>query len=156
MEVYSHRVCDRTHPLVQDVNTRFDAHSRWDDISRAQLGAAGLRVLAESDDAGGHLATSPDGFRIVYFQGHPEYDRNSLLKEYKREVSRFLDGDLDAPPPYPEHYLSAASEDVAEAYLRDALNARARGGPIPEFPEASFVDDLDDTWGDTGRALFNN
>ena len=52
-------------------------------------------VLAESEDAGVHLATSPDGFRIVYFQGHPEYDRNSLLKEYKREVGRFLDGELD-------------------------------------------------------------
>ncbi len=85
--VYRHRVCDRTHPLTQDVNTRFDApHSRWNDIPRSEWDGAGLRVLAESDVAGVHLATSADGFRIVYFQGHPEYDRNSLLKEYKREV----------------------------------------------------------------------
>ena len=33
---------------------------------------------------------SDDGFRRVYFQGHPEYDANSLLKEYKREVLRVL------------------------------------------------------------------
>ncbi|MFV2062941.1 MAG: homoserine O-succinyltransferase [Chloroflexota bacterium] len=155
--VYEHKVCDRSHPLVQDINTRFDApHSRWNDISREQLDGAGLRVLAESDEAGVHLATSTDGFRMVYFQGHPEYDRNSLLKEYKREVHRFLDGMLDAPPPYPEHYLSAEGDDLAQTYLRDAVAARSRGEPDPDFPEEQFDAYLDNTWGDTGRALFNN
>ncbi len=143
--------------MTQDVNTRFDApHSRWNDIPLAKWQAAGLRVLAQSEDAGVHLATSPDGFRIVYFQGHPEYDRNSLLKEYKREVSRFLDGELDSPPPYPEHYLTPEADHLAQSYLRDALAARAHGKADPEFPEASFDAHLDNTWGDTGRALFNN
>ncbi len=82
-----------------------------------------------------HLATSPDGFRIVYFQGHPEYDRNSLLKEYKREVGRFLAGDLDVPPPYPEHYMTPEADDLAQAYLRDALAARAHGARRPVLPE---------------------
>jgi len=31
---------------------------------------------------------SGDLFRVVLFQGHPEYDTISLLKEYKREVMR--------------------------------------------------------------------
>ncbi len=155
--VYEHRVIDRGHPLTQDVNTRFDApHSRWNDIPRARWDGAGLRVLAEGEQAGVHLATSPDGFRILYFQGHPEYDRTSLLKEYKREVNRFLDGDLDAPPPYPEQYLDPATDKLARTYLRDALSARAHGEAYPEFPESSFDDHLDNTWGDTGRALFNN
>lgn len=155
--VYSHRVTDRTHPLTQDVNTRFDApHSRWNDIPRSRWDGAGLRVLAQSDDAGVHLATSPDGFRIVYFQGHPEYDRNSLLKEYKRELGRYIDGQLDAPPPYPERYLTPDSVELAQTYLSDVLDARVRGEVDPRFPEASFDAYLDNTWGDTGRALFNN
>ena len=129
--VYRHRVVDRTHPLTQDVNTRFDApHSRWNDIPHASWESAGLRVLAESEQAGVHMATSPDGFRIVYFQGHPEYDRNSLLKEYKREVGRFLDDELESPPPYPEHYLTPESDHLAQTYLRDALAARAHGRTI--------------------------
>ena len=46
--VYRHRVCDREHPLTQDVNTRFDApHSRWNDIPRQSWDGAGLHVLAE-------------------------------------------------------------------------------------------------------------
>ena len=155
--VYSHRICDRTHPLVQDVNTRFDApHSRWNDIAREQLEVAGLHILAESDVAGVHLAVSPDRFRMVYFQGHPEYDRNSLLKEYKREVKRFLDGELDDPPPHPEHYLPPEAADIAARYLDEARDARRRRAELPLFPEAALDDHLDNTWGDTGKALFNN
>jgi homoserine O-succinyltransferase len=46
-----------------------------------------------SAQVGVHMAVSPDQFRAVYTQGHPEYDANSLLKEYKREVFRFLNGE---------------------------------------------------------------
>jgi homoserine O-succinyltransferase len=113
-------------------------------------------VLAESGRAGVHLATSPDGFRMVYFQGHPEYDRNSLLKEYKREVGRFLADELDTPPPYPEQYFTPEAVERAEAYLHAALGARKHGRPAPAFPEEAFDPDLENSWGDTGRALFNN
>mgnify|MGYP001824771691 FL=1 len=155
--VYRHRVVDREHPLTQDVNTAFDApHSRWNDLPPRLWQQAGLRVLAEGEHTGVHLATSADGFRIVYFQGHPEYDRNSLLKEYKREVGRFLAGEVPEPPPYPEHYFTPESEGLAQSYLRDALAAQAHGEEDPGFPEASFDAHLDNTWGDTGRALFNN
>ncbi len=100
--VYPHRVVNRTHPLVHDVNTLFDVpHSRFNEIGRHQFDAAGLQVLAESADAGVHLAVSPDGFRQVFFQGHPEYDTISLLKEYQREVRRFAAGDRADYPPVP-------------------------------------------------------
>ena len=91
--VFPHRVMKPRHPLVNDVNTLFDVpHSRFNDISRAQFEAAGLHVLVESEPAGVHLAVSPDGLRVVYFQGHPEYDTVSLLKEYKREVTALRRG----------------------------------------------------------------
>jgi len=155
--VYRHRVVDRGHPLTQDVNTAFDApHSRWNDIPRERWDEAGLHVLAESGRAGVHLATSADGFRIVYFQGHPEYDRNSLLKEYKREVGRYVAGELEMPPPYPEHYFTPEAVERAEAYVHEAIAARKHHRPAPAFPEEAFDPDLENSWGDTGRALFNN
>lgn len=155
--VYSHRVRDRTHPLTQDVNTRFDApHSRWNDVAAADLESAGLRILAAGDVAGVHMATSPDGLRIVYFQGHPEYDRTSLLKEYKREVGRFLAGEISEPPPHPEHYFTLRGADIADDYLARALRSKARGEAVPAFPEDAFDPHLDNTWTDTGRALFSN
>jgi len=155
--VFSHRICDPRHPLLREINTRFDApHSRFNDISRSQLEAAGLRVLAESDEGGVLMAASPDGFRIVYFQGHPEYDVNSLLKEYKREVGRFLAGELRAPPPFPEHYFPDDAAALVQDYVERATRTRAEHEPLPEMPERTIDELLDNTWGDTAKAIVNN
>jgi homoserine O-succinyltransferase len=155
--VYSHRVMQPDHPLLRDINTRFDApHSRYNDISRVQLQDAGLTVLAESLDGGVHMAVSPDGFRVLYFQGHPEYDSNSLLKEYKREVLRFLGGELDTPPPFPENYLSAEAQTIAQRFVGEAMAAATRGEPVQDFLEHEIESLLDNTWGDTAKAIFNN
>lgn len=155
--VYTHRVTQPRHPLLRDVNTRFDVpHSRYNAITRAQLEAAGLTILVESDEGGVHMAVSPDQFRFVYFQGHPEYDYNSLLKEYKREVLRFIQGELDVYPPHPENYFPAAAADIANAYQQIVLSSRIAGTPTPPFPEETLQRYLDNTWGDTGKALFNN
>ena len=109
--VYPHRVVDRKHPLVNDVNTRFDVpHSRFNEIYRKQFEAAGLHVLAEGEDSGVHLAVSADRFRMVFFQGHPEYDTISLLKEYKREVLEYIGGRRKDYPPFPDHFFAPRFE----------------------------------------------
>ncbi len=155
--VFQHQLSEPTHPLVTDINTRFDApHSRWNTIAPQSLRAVGLRVLVETIDGGFHVATSPDGFRRIYFQGHPEYDAISLLKEYQRELRRYLDGELVGSPPYPRNYLPDAAAKRITAHVEEALAARAAGAPIPRFPEAELVAQLDNTWRDTGRALFSN
>jgi homoserine O-succinyltransferase len=75
--VFSHRVLDKRHPLVADVNTRFDVpHSRWNDVSRAQFEAAGLRVLVESEEVGVHLATSHDGCAWCFSRAIPSTTRS--------------------------------------------------------------------------------
>lgn len=154
--VFPHRVVDRAHPLVHDVNTRFDVpHSRWNDVSRAQFDAAGLRVLAQSD-VGVHLATSGDGFRFIFFQGHPEYDTISLLKEYKREVMRYANGDTTLFPPFVEYYFTARDEAVLREYRMQLDSALAAGDAIPDFPDALLTAGLDNTWRDTAHAVIGN
>lgn len=155
--VYSHRVSASGHPLLRDINTRFDVpHSRYNDISRAQFETAGLTVLAESAEGGVHMAASPDQFRVIYMQGHPEYDANSLLKEYRRELYRFAEGERDTPPPLPENYVSDAAEPVALAALEAAAQARESGEAFSDTLEADIGDLLDNTWGDTAKAIINN
>ncbi len=155
--VYNHRVTKPGHPLLRDVNTRFDVpHSRNNDIDRAHFEQAGLTVLAESAEGGVHLAVSADQFRVVYFQGHPEYDINSLLKEYVREAQRWFAGEREDAPPYPEHYFSDAAAGVVERWWEQAHSARAAGEACPTFPEQEVVELLDNTWGDSGKAFFNN
>lgn len=151
--VYSHRITTPGHPLLRDVNTRFDApHSRHNEISAAQLEAAGLTVLAASHSGGVHLAVSPDGCREIYFQGHPEYDKISLLKEYKRELLRYQAGQRADEPPLPENYLSPeAQRALSEATAGDLAN-----GASGDTLEHLVGPHLDNTWGDTAKALFNN
>jgi homoserine O-succinyltransferase len=155
--VYSHRVVDALHPLVSTINTRFDApHSHVYEVTREQVESTGAKVLAHSEEAGVHLAVSADGFRMIYFQGHPEYDINSLLKEYKREVVRFITGDRDDYPPYPQHYFANPAISVLEAHKEEVLKARARWRTPPPFPEGQVTPYVDNTWTDTGKAMFNN
>jgi len=155
--VFPHRVVDPQHPLVVDVNTRFDVpHSRWNAVSRAQFEAAGCRVLVESGDGGVHLATSPDGFRLVFFQGHPEYDTISLLKEYKRDALLYAAGKLAGYPPLPRNYFGTREQAVLDEYRQRLEAAHAAGGPIPEFPEKIVAARLDNTWHDTAEAVVGN
>ena len=155
--VYPHHVVDRPHPLVNDVNTRFDVpHSRWNAVTRDQFEAAGLRILAESDDVGVHLAASADGLRFVFFQGHPEYDTISLLKEYKREVIRFALGETDSYPPFPDNYIKTREQAVLNEYRNRVEQARAVEAVLPEFPESLVTRRLDNTWHDTGEAVVGN
>ena len=155
--VYSHRQTDRSHPLVTGVNTRFDVpHSRYNDISRRQFEDAGLHVLVESEIAGVHLAVSEDRFRIVFFQGHPEYDGISLLKEYKREVTRFSRGDRADYPPFPENYFTPLTRAILDEHRERVLAALARGDTPPVLPESLITGTLDNTWHDTAEAILNN
>ncbi|MGH8498553.1 MAG: homoserine O-succinyltransferase MetA, partial [Methylococcales bacterium] len=155
--VFSHRLLHRGHPLVNDLNTRFDVpHSRFNEIFRADIEAAGLEVLVESDPAGAHLWVSQDGFRVVYFQGHPEYDLISLLKEYKRETLRYIRGDLSEYPPFPENYFDDDTKRLLNDYRQQIITARNKNLNAPEFPESVIIIKLDITWRDTARALISN
>lgn len=155
--VYAHRVVSRRHPLVDNVNTLFDVpHSRFNDVSRAQFDAAGLPVLVESEEAGVHLATSSDGFRLIFFQGHPEYDTISLLKEYKREVSRFAKGERVDYPPFPDHYFPLREQAVLDEHRERVFKALDRGRPPPDLPEDLIAQRLDNTWHDTAEGVVGN
>ena len=155
--VYSHKVIDRKHPLIAEINTRFDVpHSRFNEVFQEDLQQQGVKVLVVSDEAGVHLAVSPDGFRIVYFQGHPEYDDISLMKEYKREVMRFIRHETELYPPVPEHYFNAEVLAVFNAYAEHVQYALKNQLPIQPFPEQDVEPFLDNTWRDTAKAVFNN
>lgn len=155
--VFSHKLVDRKHPLVAEMNTRFDVpHSRFNEVFRSDMEKHGLRILAASTEAGVHLAVSPDGFRIIFFQGHPEYDDISLLKEYKREVLRFFRAEIDEYPPFPENYFNSTVRDIFSNYQQQIIHARQNQQALPEFPERLVVEHLDNTWRDTAKAVFNN
>ena len=155
--VFAHKVIDRKHPLIAEINTRFDVpHSRFNEVFQKDLAQHGVKTLVASTEAGVHLAVSPDGFRIVFFQGHPEYDNISLLKEYKREVMRYIHQEIDQYPPFPAHYFNTEVQDIFNRYARHVQEALKNQHTVPTFPEQEVEPFLDNTWRDTAKAVFNN
>ena len=81
----------------------------------------------------------------MFFQGHPEYDAISLLKEFKREVQRFLTGSRNSYPPFPEHYLDAEAKRRLQAYQTQVTES--------DFEQDSFQPETQDN--DVERPLSN-
>lgn len=155
--VFEHEMVIRDHPLVHDVNTHIVVpHSRFNDVSSEQMKQAGIHVLAEGPEPGVQLAVSPDGFRTVFFQGHPEYDRISLMKEYKRDVGLFYRGELEQYPPMPRHYFDSHSVAILREYQTLMQDALSRGDQAPIFPEPLLLPHLRNTWHDSGEAVVGN
>lgn len=66
-------------------------HSRHTTASRDTIvNNPNLTILAESDEAGVFIAMADEG-RKIFVTGHPEYDRVTLDKEYKRDKDKGLD-----------------------------------------------------------------
>ncbi len=89
--VFEHHVKNRKVPLVRGFDDYFMApHSRHTEVRLSDIKKTKeLTVLAESDEAGFFLAIDDEGKRI-FVMGHPEYDRITLDKEYKRDRSKGL------------------------------------------------------------------
>ncbi len=147
--VYRHRVTDKNHLLVRNMNTVFDVpHSRFNTITPEQFKAAGMKTLVASKDAGTHIAVSQDGFRLICMQGHPEYDTISLLKEYMREIKRFKSGDLENPPPIPANYFKP---EIIERIMNTPLENIS--DESIEILNNELCDTLENTWTDSARSI---
>jgi len=93
--VYRHEVHFRREPLVRGFDDVFYApHSRYTEMSKEDILAnEKLKVLADSAEAGIFLVLAEEG-KNIFVLGHPEYDRVTLDKEYKRDVNKGINPEL--------------------------------------------------------------
>ena len=62
-------------------------HSRHTTVDRAEIEAVpALKILASSEEAGVFAIKTEEG-RQIFITGHPEYDADTLKKEYDRDVA---------------------------------------------------------------------
>ena len=89
--VFRHKVMNRKIPLVRGFDDYFYApHSRHTEVAKEDIEKESkLTILAESEEAGVFLVINEDGSQI-FVMGHPEYDRVTLHKEYKRDKDKGL------------------------------------------------------------------
>ena len=117
--IYPHKVMNRKIPIVRGFDDVFYApHSRHTGIDEAAVDACeDLMVLAKSEEAGCFLLLGEHGKRI-FITGHPEYDRMTLDKEYKRDRGKGLD--IEVPFNY---YPDDNPENTPNLQWRSTSNA---------------------------------
>ena len=130
-------------------------HSRWNGVSAGQLAAKGYQVLTRTNEGGVDAFVKQDGGLFVFFQGHPEYESETLMGEYRRDVGRYLKGEMETYPLLPLDYFEAETERS----LRE-IEAKARALRQEKlFGEVFAVLDkvrILNTWRSTGVLIYRN
>ena len=152
--VYQHTLA--THPLLGGVSTPMPMpHSRWNELSPAALRAAGYTLLSTSAETGADAFVRQRKSLLLFFQGHPEYEEATLLKEYRRDVGRFLSGEQPHYPTLPSGYLSADATAAVIAFRERALAERSMS-LLEQFPFASVAATLRNTWRPAAITIYRN
>jgi homoserine O-succinyltransferase len=113
------------HPIFKNMPTHFPApHSRYNNLSEAELEAARYEILSRSP------LTGPDSFikqhkssQFLFLQGHLEYGAEMLFAEYCRDLKRFALGQSVIYPKPPQNYFDQTALAAFEAATPDMLSS---------------------------------
>src|SRR5262249_8336473 len=96
-----------------------------------------------------------DAGLFVFFQGHPEYESETLLGEYRRDVGRYLKGERETYPLLPLDYFGEKSERA----LRE-VEAKVRGSRHESLLGEVFAllngVRIHNTWRSTAVLIYRN
>jgi homoserine O-succinyltransferase/O-acetyltransferase len=143
-------------PLLKGIATPLHTpHSRWNELPVDALRDAGYTIVSASAASGADMFTKQADSLLVFFQGHPEYEDTTLLREYRRDVGRFLRGQQAHYPTLPHGYFPPAALE-----LLGAFEARARAEPTAElladFPMTPIAATLRSTWSAGATGIYRN
>lgn len=130
-------------------------HSRWNGIPEEALIHCGYRVLTRTNGAGVDTFVKHDKSMFVFLQGHPEYESNTLLLEYRRDVGRFLRNESETYPSMPEGYFDHQTVKALTSLREEAESSRCND----LHQKVSFVLEhaqIDNIWRATATRIFRN
>ncbi len=131
--------CSRVvnHPILAKGPSRWGVpHSRQNELPEQQLMEKGYRILSRSPEVGADMFVCEGSALFIFLQGHLEYDPETLFREYRRDVRRFLAGECDDYPALPRGYFAAETAAALVAFQARALRQR-RPEVLLQFPPSS-------------------
>jgi len=144
------------HPLTAGVPSRFQVpQSRWNGIRENELTDCGYRVLTRTSDGDVDMFVRQRQSLFVLFQGHPEYEVNTLLLEYRRDIVRYLRRQIDTYPALPESYFDRETVDVLTKLRERALSSR-REELLADFPTVLAGKKIANTWHPVATRIYGN
>jgi len=147
----------RPHALTEKVAGPFcSPHSRWNEVREDELTACGYSILTKSEHAGVDMFVKKKRRSLfVHFQGHPEYGARTLLKEYRRDVGRFLREERDFYPAMPSGYFDGPALTILSEFRERALRNRQED-LVKEFPEQTLGGRLHNRWRRSAIGIYAN
>jgi homoserine O-succinyltransferase/O-acetyltransferase len=131
-------------------------HSRWNEVQAEKLVLHGYTLLDGSTDAGVNFFIKKKGQSLfVHFQGHPEYGAQTLFKEYRRDIRRFLKLERATYPSMPHGYFDGVAGKFLSEFRQRAENVRSEE-TLTNFPEARLIDTLKSTWHASASRIYRN
>jgi len=130
-------------------------HSRYNGLGRSELEQGGYHISSWSESVGVNIFWRREPSRFVFVQGHPEYDAQTLLREYRRDVIRFLAGERDAYPRVPDNYFTARTEARLES-VKASASTRGRNGCEEALDEILANENLGFGWAADATRLYRN
>jgi homoserine O-succinyltransferase/O-acetyltransferase len=130
-------------------------HSRYNGLAEEDLVAEGYGVLTRSAAVGVDIFVKRARSLLVFLQGHLEYEPDTLAREFRRDMSRYLSGDLAAPPRHPEHYFSAEAERALARFSARVEGARSAEA-MASFPDIVERARRDAPWRPSATLFYRN
>src|SRR5947199_8734518 len=131
-------------------------HSLWNEVREEELTACGYTVVTKSAEAGVNLFVKEKRNSLfVHFQGHPEYGARTLMKEYRRDIRRFLNRERETYPSMPRRYFDEAATSLLANFRERALSD-PREEVMAAFPEAAIVNTLQNGWQTSAICVYRN
>jgi homoserine O-succinyltransferase len=144
------------HPIVAGGAARWSTpHSRYNELPEEELVAHGYEILSRSPDVGADIYVKHDKSLFVFLQGHPEYDANSLLLEYRRDVGRYLSGERAVYPDMPTAYFDAETTESLLWFRGEGLRRRD-AELMPGFQMILAEQAVRNRWRPAALRLFSN
>jgi homoserine O-succinyltransferase len=156
-DIFDCELATTNHPLALGLPPRWSIpHSRYHGVAEAPLLAEGYQVLSRSAIAGVDIFAKVAGTPFLHFQGHPEYDPDTLLREYRRDVRRFLTGESDEYPVAPQRYFEPQAEYALAALRREAITGRRDLRILDEVGDLIRGAVMPTAWDAMARKLYAN
>lgn len=130
-------------------------HSRWNELPVERLQRTGYAIVTSSPETGADMLIKQSRSLHVFFQGHPEYDETTLLREYRRDVGRFLRGQQSHYPTLPHGYFPPVALDLLREFEQRATRAPS-ADLLNEFPAEAIGNTLRNTWGAGAVRIYRN
>ena len=144
------------HPIVSGIPQCLPVpHSRLNALNRDELVARNYQVITSSDLAGADMFLKQRKSLFIFFQGHLEYDAQTLLREYIRDITRFINRERDTYPNMPHAYFNETFSADFER-IRARAVAEPRADILALIAETPVAKSLINTWRASATNIYKN